>query len=60
MKHMRHTPVTVEQYLRDLLAKARRQIPVHFWSTDPTNHCNRSNGSYMHMEMNHETFMKQQ
>ena len=43
MKHIRHIPVMVEQYLRDQLAKARTQTPVNFWGTDPTNYHNGSN-----------------
>ena len=37
-KHIRHTAVTVEQYLREQIAKSRAQTLVTFWGTDPTNH----------------------
>ena len=46
-KHIRHTSVTVEHYLRDQFAKARMQTPVHLWGTDPSNYHNESYGPYM-------------
>ena len=43
-KHIRHTPVTVEQYLWDQLAKARKQTPVGSWGTNTTHYHNKSYG----------------
>ena len=36
IKHMKHTPVTAKQQLRDQIAKNRTQTLVTFLSTDPT------------------------
>ena len=56
-KYMRHTPMTVEQYLKEQIAKSRTKTPVTFWSTDPTNHDVSYNmyTAYIHMCMNHDT-----
>ena len=35
-KQIRYTPVTVELYLRNQLAKAKTQTTVNSWGTDPT------------------------
>ena len=59
MKHIRHIPVIAEQYLRDQTAKTTAQTLVTFWGTNPTNHHNVSYGPYIHMDMNHDTFMRQ-
>ena len=59
MKHIRHAPVTVDQYLRDQIGKRRAQTPVTFWVTDPTDHCGISDGPYTHMYVNHGTYMRQ-
>ena len=37
-KHIRHTPVTAKQYLREQTARNKTQAPVSFWNTDQTNH----------------------
>ena len=59
MKNIRHTSVTVEQYLRDQIAKSRAQTPVTFWGTDPTNHHGISYDPYMEMYMTYGTYMRQ-
>ena len=51
--------MTVEQYLRDKIAKKRAQTPVTFCGTDPTNLCNMSYGPIVHMYVNQDTFMRQ-
>ena len=59
MKHSRHTPVTVEQYLRDQIVNSRAQTLVTFLGTDLTNHCGVSDDPYTHMYTNHGTFIRQ-
>ena len=51
--------MTVEQYLRDQIAKNRGQSLVTIWGTDPTKHVCTSYDQYMHMYMNHGTYMRQ-
>ena len=53
MKHIRHTPVTAEQYLRDQTNKTKAQTPVIFSGTDPTKHHSISYDPYMHIYMYH-------
>ena len=56
MKHIRHTPVTCEQCLRDQTAKSRTQTLVKFWST--TQYTDISYNPYTahkHMYTNHGT-----
>ena len=55
--YIRHTPVTVEQYLGNQIAKSRTQTPVISWSTNPTNH-DISYNSYTHMYLNHGTYTR--
>ena len=52
MKHIRHAPVTVEQYLRDQLAKSRKEIPFNFWGNNQTNYHNEYYGPYMQQSNN--------
>ena len=56
-KHIRHTSVTVKQYLRGQLAKGRMQILVNLRITDTTNHNNESYDPYVHMNRNYDTLM---
>ena len=51
-KHIRHTSVTVEQYLQDWPANARTKPLASFWGTDSTNYCNKSYGPYMQQRNN--------
>ena len=57
IKHIRYTLVTVEQYLRDQIAKSRMQTPVIFWNTEPTN-CDISYDPYRQTYMIHGTNMR--
>ena len=58
MKHIRKIPVTVEQYLRDHIAKSRNQTLVTFWGNDRTN-CSASYYPCIHIHMNHDTYIGQ-
>ena len=59
MKHIRHTSVTVQQYLRDQITKTRAETQVTFWGSDPANYHNVSYDPDMCMDMNHNTVMNQ-
>ena len=52
MKHIRHTLVTVDQYLQDQVAKTRKQTPANFWCTDPTNYHKKSYVLYVQLSNN--------
>ena len=52
MKHIRHTSVTVEEYLWDRLAKARTLTPATFCRTHLTNYHNDSYGPYVQQSNN--------
>ena len=57
MEHIRHTPVTIEHYLGEQIAKTRAHILVTIWVTDLMNHCHEF--YYPYMNMNQGTYMRQ-
>ena len=53
MKHIRHTPVTVRQYLRDQITKSRTWTMVTSWSTNDISYNPYMARTHVHELWNH-------